>query len=137
MSSISADSLGEVATRNLLLWDPAAPFCPVCGSLLVFPNSGNISCDSCPYEQPMASLSHAHTETRSFPKPPPEWFAEWQVLRMSKRGDVPKEDLETAMLQAKGKAKAKRAVIDEECPKCKSPNMEYYSVQQRSADEGE
>jgi len=56
---------------------------------------------------------------------------------MSKRGDVPKEDLETAMLQAKGKAKAKRAVIDEECPKCKSPNMEYYSVQQRSADEGE
>ena len=85
----------------------------------------------------MDNFSHTHTETRSFPKPAPDWFSEWQVLRRSKRGDLSKEDLEAAMLQAKGKAKSSRAVIDEECPKCKAPNMEYYSVQQRSADEGE
>ena len=126
------------ATSPITLWDTSTGnFCPVCGSMLVFPNSGDVKCDSCPFSQSMESLPQEAIETRSFPKPVQEWLVEWRVLRAARRGNISKEDLEAGMLAAKGKAKAKRAVIDEECPKCKAPNMEYYAVQQRSADEGE
>jgi DNA-directed RNA polymerase I subunit RPA12 len=30
-----------------------------------------------------------------------------------------------------------RAVVNDECPKCKHPNLEYYTRQLRSADEGQ
>ena len=30
-----------------------------------------------------------------------------------------------------------RTVVEEECPRCKNPEMETYSVQMRSVDEGE
>jgi hypothetical protein len=36
-----------------------------------------------------------------------------------------------------GKAGAKRATVKEECPKCKHPFMEFYTMQLRSADEGQ
>uniref|UniRef100_A0A7S0WT88 DNA-directed RNA polymerase subunit n=1 Tax=Chlamydomonas leiostraca TaxID=1034604 RepID=A0A7S0WT88_9CHLO len=35
---------------------------------------------------------------------------------------------------AKGR---KRATVDEPCPKCKHPQMEFYTMQLRSADEGQ
>lgn len=33
--------------------------------------------------------------------------------------------------------KAKRMLVDEECPKCKHPKMFFYTMQMRSADEGQ
>ncbi|GBG77402.1 hypothetical protein CBR_g23850 [Chara braunii] len=33
--------------------------------------------------------------------------------------------------------KRQRATVDEECPKCGNPEMEYYTLQLRSADEGQ
>ena len=121
----------------MALWDPKTPFCPACGSMLLFPDAGAVACDSCPFTQGMDSLPFAFIETHSFPKPAHEWLVEWRVLQAARRGDIAGEDVAAAVLAAGGKAKAKRAVVDEECPKCKAPQMEYYTVQQRSSDEGE
>ena len=137
MASPSSSSSSSSSLAQVQLWDPKAPFCPSCGSMLLFPDSGYVSCDGCPFTQPMESLPNAQIETRSFPKPAQEWLVEWRVLQAAKRGDIAGEDVAAAVLAAGGKAKAKRAVVDEECPKCKAPQMEYYTVQQRSADEGE
>lgn len=133
MSSASSPS----AASSMQLWDPRAPFCPGCGSMLLFPDSGIVSCDSCPFTQSLDSLPQTFITTRSFPRPEHEWLVEWGVMQAARRGDIAKEDVAAAVLAAGGKAKAKRAVVDEECPKCKAPQMEYYTVQQRSADEGE
>ena len=68
--------------------------------------------------------------TTSYPKPTPEWLNEWTLVQKAKRGEL---DVEA---EAASK-KAKRATVAEECPKCKHPTMEYYTMQLRSADEGQ
>ena len=65
--------------------------------------------------------------TRSYPKPMPEWLKDHYHLEAEKSGKaVPTRD-----------TKQKRAVVNEECPKCKNPKMEFYTMQLRSADEGQ
>jgi DNA-directed RNA polymerase I subunit RPA12 len=137
MSAAAAAPTGAAATSPILIWDPKSPFCPCCGSMLLLPAAGDVACDGCPFTQPMDGLAAAFSETRSFPRPAPEWLVEWRVMQAARRGDIAREDVAAAVLAAGGKAKAKRALVDEECPKCKNPQMEYYTVQQRSADEGE
>jgi DNA-directed RNA polymerase I subunit RPA12 len=69
--------------------------------------------------------------TRSYAKPPPEWYAEFLAAEAAKKrggGDGG---------QPGKKAGAKRATVKEECPKCKHPFMEFYTMQLRSADEGQ
>ena len=123
--------------QPLHLWDPEAPFCPQCGTLLLLPDSGDVRCDGCPFQQPIAAFPHPVTRTASFPKPTPEWLVEWTVLRAAQRGELGDEDVGAAVRRAGGKADAKRAVVKEECPKCKNDTMEYYTAQLRSADEGQ
>jgi len=123
--------------QPLLLWDPAAPFCPDCGSLLLHPDAGDVLCDACPFARPLRDFPHAVARTQSFPKPAAEWLVEWSVQRAAARGEVAAEDVGAAVLKAAGKAAAKRAVVDEPCPKCKAPTMEYWTAQLRSADEGQ
>lgn len=65
--------------------------------------------------------------TQSYPKPTPEWLSEHKLQIAAQRGEV---DV------SKGK-KIVRATVDEECPKCRNPTMEYYTMQMRSADEGQ
>jgi DNA-directed RNA polymerase I subunit RPA12 len=40
-------------------------------------------------------------------------------------------------MQQQHQGGVKRAVIKEECPKCRAPEMEFYTMQLRSADEGQ
>ena len=49
---------------------------------------------------------------------------------------LPGKRLETA-LRAAGGQKPKRATVQEPCPYCNHPEVEYYTMQMRSADEGE
>lgn len=150
------------------VWSPDAPFCPVCGTLLVLPDYGSVQCDKCPYTVPLAGMStvadlrgvvaignadarksisseislvdfvHASLSrfadmpkaavvTQSYPKPQPEWYQEYAATLAAKAGDK----------NAHASKAAKRAVVNEECPKCKNPQMEYYTMQLRSADEGQ
>jgi DNA-directed RNA polymerase I subunit RPA12 len=68
--------------------------------------------------------------TKSYPKPTPEWLREYQEAEAAKKGGP------AAGAGAGGK-KQTRAVVNEECPKCKNPQMEFYTMQLRSADEGQ
>ncbi len=66
--------------------------------------------------------------TTSYPKPTPEWLQEHQATQAAKRGETggPARN-----------QKRQRETVNEECPKCKNPQMEYYTMQLRSADEGQ
>lgn len=78
----------------------------------------------CPLSSPHADLPTLSVVTHSFAKPVPEWFAEFQAAKKGAgAGSV--------------NQKPQRAVVNEECPKCKNPSMEYYTMQLRSADEGQ
>ena len=55
--------------------------------------------------------------TRSEDKPTPKWL-----------------DAEKVMSEVTGPA---RATVEETCPKCGNPEMDYYTLQLRSADEGQ
>jgi DNA-directed RNA polymerase I subunit RPA12 len=109
------------------VWSPDAPFCPRCGTLLVLPDYGSVQCDKCPFAVPLADMPKAKVVTTSYPKPLPEWFVAHAAEAAAKRGE----------LATGHTGPAKRAVVNEECPKCKNPTMEYYTMQLRSADEGQ
>ena len=63
--------------------------------------------------------------TRSFPKPTPAWLLAYHAQHAPAGGD-----------KAAGGTRG-RSTIREECPKCKHPFMEFYTMQLRSADEGQ
>ena len=67
--------------------------------------------------------------TRSFPKPTPEWRLEYEASVATAAGG-------DGGVKKRGGA-AKRATVKEECPKCRHPFMEFYTMQLRSADEGQ
>ena len=120
------------ASSSLVHWSPDAPFCPLCGSLLVFPDGGDVSCDACPFVQPLSAFPHAISRSISHPKAEPEWLVEARMLAAAQRGDV--ADVHAAAAAAAGGAK--NALVNEECPKCKNPQMEYWTMQTRVRIEG-
>lgn len=98
-------------------------FCPHCGTLLVFSDLGDVQCDKCKYESNIADLPTLHVVTQSTPKPEAGWLKEYRASKL------PSVAPEAAVSQ--------RAVVKEECPKCKAPTMEFFTMQLRSADEGQ
>ncbi|KAK8808719.1 hypothetical protein WA538_002369 [Blastocystis sp. DL] len=92
-------------------------FCRVCGSILDIPESGNIECGICHWTCHLSDLSNNTIVTFSRPKPVPHWLHEMQQ----------KENIQVGPT---------RAMVDEECPRCKNPQMSFYTVQLRSVDEG-
>lgn len=176
------------------VWSPATPFCPRCGTLLVFPDVGDVVCDACAYSCRMqgacgpvprhprrVASSHIHTSgrvgaaagvgrrrvdpplnlpqrhprpntpptspphtsppppplpsdmpsltvvTRSHPKPEPEWLIEHRAAQaLLAGGDA------AAEAAAGADKRVKRAEVKEECPRCKNPIMQFYTMQLRS-----
>mmetsp|Transcript_2527 Transcript_2527/g.3434 ORF Transcript_2527/g.3434 Transcript_2527/m.3434 type:complete len:117 (-) Transcript_2527:127-477(-) len=96
----------------------AWPFCPQCEAILTLPEFGQIRCGFCGII--LDFVAHFRVKdiiTKSLSRPVPKWV----------------ENLEN-----KGKnERAKRAVVDEQCPKCSHPEMEFYTMQLRSVDEGQ
>ena len=135
------------------VWSPTTPFCKFCGTLMVHPDLGSIVCDKCGFSCKVEGqyiimgwvkivskrLSHFPdsfyikkdlgnllTVTHSTPKPVPTWLMEYRATQAIAQGGsapLPEGPL--------------RSVVSEECPKCKNPMMEYYTLQLRSADEGQ
>jgi DNA-directed RNA polymerase I subunit RPA12 len=66
--------------------------------------------------------------THSHPKPEPEWLSEYKAAVAAAVGK--------GAVTEKSKKPA-RATVNEECPVCKNPIMEFYTMQLRSADEGQ
>ena len=78
----------------------------------------------------MAAFPHALSRAASHPKPTPEWLVEATLLAAAARGDV--ADVHAAAAAADGGAK--NALVSEECPKCKNPQMEFWTMQTRVRD---
>lgn len=97
--------------------NPGPPFCPECGSIFKLPNVDPISCSYCSFETTYRELQLPTVITVSAPRPVPSWAAE-------KKND----DAGTGMA---------RMVSEERCPKCDHPELLYYTMQLRSADEGQ
>lgn len=64
--------------------------------------------------------------THSHPKPEPEWLTEYKTSLEAAAGTHTHHSKKPA-----------RATVAEECPSCKNPTMEFYTMQLRSADEGQ
>ncbi|GLD92578.1 hypothetical protein PINS_up001137 [Pythium insidiosum] len=92
-------------------------FCPHCGTILDHPDTNNIVCSSCEYRCTYENLPSLSVVTCSEEKPVPKWLKTEQSVN-----------------EVKGPA---RATVEETCPKCGNPEMDYYTMQLRSADEGQ
>lgn len=94
------------------------PFCVHCGAILTVPKEGEeLPCGYCKAKFPIESFSNIEVTTRSGARPAPQWVDD---------------------LKRKGEEKRrKRAKVEEQCPKCGHPEMEFYTMQLRSADEGQ
>eukprot|EP00903_Cladosiphon_okamuranus_P012071 g11332.t1 len=93
------------------------PFCPSCGTVLDPPESGDILCDHCGLRTSYESFGEVEVVTRSQDRSLPEW-----VVQLQRKGE---------------KQEMQRATVEEACPKCGYPKMEFYTMQLRSADEGQ
>lgn len=89
-------------------------FCIYCESLLRLPDEEPIVC-VCGAVVPFSAFESVVVDYRSSPSPNPAW-----VNRRKKAAQ-----------------KTTRATIDEACPECGHPELEYYTMQLRSADEGQ
>jgi DNA-directed RNA polymerase I subunit RPA12 len=148
MSSSSAKRTHSAQAQNsaavpedLIVFAPAleAGFCPRCGSLLVVPDEGTVLCDQCPFSLPLRTLPTTTVVTRSYPRPEPEWLQEHRAQQAQAAQAAARSLGKGDPGAAAGGAATKpgRATINEECPKCHAPTMEFYTMQLRSADEGQ
>lgn len=105
------------------------PFCTACGTLLDLPDRPPVTCTRCGMETDFETL-----ETQGL---------QLDVTYESGERATPRW-LSTALDAAGGSAAtevtsraAERATVDAECPKCFHERASFYTMQLRSADEGQ
>ncbi|KAJ4753806.1 DNA-directed RNA polymerase subunit [Rhynchospora pubera] len=98
-------------------------FCAVCGTSLSFRSPEFASCPLCGFKR---NASEIHGIELSYTITAEDIRRELKL--------EPFVILETAPKQDEG---VQRAVVNESCPKCNHPQLEYYTKQLRSADEGQ
>ncbi|KAK9834988.1 hypothetical protein WJX81_002300 [Elliptochloris bilobata] len=102
-------------------------FCPHTGSLLQFDAARGVArCPLSGWEKSLAEMSGEKVVSRTD-------IHEYR-RRFNLDPLVKQVSREEEVLQQQGRT---RATVDDECPKCKHPFMEYYTRQLRSADEGQ
>lgn len=96
-------------------------FCSECSSLLDPPESvdSDVTCVICGATAPHDAFLHKKVTT---------------VLHVNMRAGAEDEEQRGGAGRDKN---AERALVDEQCEKCKHPQMYYYTMQLRSADEGQ
>mmetsp|Transcript_48335 Transcript_48335/g.154773 ORF Transcript_48335/g.154773 Transcript_48335/m.154773 type:complete len:128 (+) Transcript_48335:148-531(+) len=102
-------------------------FCDRCGTMLdMVTKTSSACCEMCGFSRPFSEFSDASVTTSCGPK---------DFIRRYGIEPLVGEDMEKQSL-TKGKDR-ERATVDEECPKCQNRGLEYYTMQLRSADEGQ
>ncbi|DBB03872.1 hypothetical protein WJX77_003594 [Trebouxia sp. C0004] len=99
-------------------------FCPYSGALLEMePAKGKATCTTSGYSKNLSELENVknvtHTDMEEF-------------RRRYNLVPLVKQDIQDDITNART-----RATVDEECPKCGHFGLEYYTMQLRSADEGQ
>ena len=112
----------EIETNFNEIFNRPPTFCEDCGELLDFEIiiNNNVRCQKCGGETPLENIKDHFIESEEkF-----ELSKEWMNKLKNKEDKLRQEQ------------KAKKAVIDEVCPKCGHNKLYYYVQQTRSADEG-
>ncbi|KAL6937664.1 DNA-directed RNA polymerase I core subunit rpa12 [Hanseniaspora vineae] len=100
-------------------------FCLECGNLLDNPSSttkDHIECSQCEATYPKKNFANLKVKTSTAPDAFPS--------KLSAKKSVVKTSLKKGELDGSG------AIIKEKCPKCGNDEMQYHTLQLRSADEG-
>ena len=105
------------------------PFCPRCGTLLIVPDVGDVVCDKCDFTCSIRDMPAQTVVTRSYQKPRAAWLREYMDAEAVKAGGAAAEVADAS--------KVVRAEVNETCPACSHPRMEYYALHLRGADEGQ
>ncbi|KAI9478109.1 MAG: transcription factor S-II-domain-containing protein [Benjaminiella poitrasii] len=97
-------------------------FCPECGNLLDMAGTEDdiLLCNQCSCAFRTAGVEATEVVTTSSDRA-------FQSPLKSKRH----------LVQQSKQSKQERAIIKEKCPNCSNPEMEYHTMQLRSADEGQ
>eukprot|EP00963_Diacronema_lutheri_P001811 scaffold116_cov334-Pavlova_lutheri.AAC.31 len=113
----------ETAVEESADWQ----FCPRTGTLLEFDSaSGVAKCPLCGYQCPLSDFEDKKIVRRSDLK------AFWRKYNLE-----PLVNPEAEEDRRKSGKVRERATVDEECTKCGHRGLEYYTMQLRSADEGQ
>ncbi|KAH8095233.1 hypothetical protein JL720_2517 [Aureococcus anophagefferens] len=99
-----------------------ALFCEHCGSYVELPDAEPLRCSSCEASCSFAAQTAASrtSSSRRGPRRPPKW---------ARGADDDEYDADA------GPKKSTRATVEEECPECGHPVLEFYTMQMRSVDE--
>ncbi|XP_062214800.1 DNA-directed RNA polymerase I subunit RPA12-like [Phragmites australis] len=98
-------------------------FCGVCGTLLTFDTVRSASCPLCGFKRKAKEIEGKETRYTITAE---DIRRELKIEPFVILESAPKED-----------GFVQRAVANESCPKCSNPQLEYYTKQLRSADEGQ
>ncbi|KAG8097941.1 hypothetical protein GUJ93_ZPchr0013g36192 [Zizania palustris] len=99
-------------------------FCSVCGTLLSFDSLRYASCPLCGFKRKAKEIEGKETR---YTVTDEDIRRELKIEPFVILESAPKEE-DTV---------AQRATVNETCPKCRNPQLEYYTKQLRSADEGQ
>ncbi|ONK64281.1 uncharacterized protein A4U43_C07F24040 [Asparagus officinalis] len=97
-------------------------FCGICGTLLSFASADVARCPLCKFERNASEIEGRETR--------------YAITAEDIRRELKLEPfvvLETVEVDED----VQRAVVNEACPQCQHPELEYYTKQLRSADEGQ
>ncbi|KAL6909443.1 hypothetical protein ACP4OV_001724 [Aristida adscensionis] len=101
-------------------------FCGVCGTLLTFDSIQSASCPLCGFKRKAQEIEGKETRYTVTDEECQDIRRELKLEPFVIIESAPKED-----------GAVQRAVVNESCPKCRNPQLEYYTKQLRSADEGQ
>lgn len=99
-------------------------FCAVCGDLLrIEEKAREARCSTCSFSCDVEEFLDVAIVSESGPR---DWQKKYGVQPVIKENPELEKEVEH-----------KRQVVDDECPKCGHKGLEFYTLQLRSADEGQ
>ena len=119
-------------------------FCPVCGTFFDLRQTGiDYKCRKCETRKNCLESSYGEGSsgrmmfTRSVVEFPAAHAWLNKTLGSKKLISTPRKDEKMEDDDEEDEIGAQRALVGEECPKCKNPKMYFWTQQLRSADEGQ
>ncbi|OVA19599.1 zinc finger protein [Macleaya cordata] len=98
-------------------------FCDICGTLLSLGSLTHAECHLCGFKRNIKEIAEKETC--------------YTVTAEDIRRELRIEPFVILDGTTNDEGQVQRAVVNEACPKCRNPQLEYYTKQLRSADEGQ
>ena len=114
---------------------PFPRFCPQCSDILTLPSTGAIVCGECGFTCRYGDLPGGGRQvSTSADVPEPAWVTK---ARVALHGAGAGADARAQEAAARDRGPANKATVAENCPECNHGLAEFYTMQLRSADEGQ